>query len=99
MRWILENRGSRYVQAGERLLIACLGEVERSVLEHSREEGLRTFVAGGVEDLVRRALLDDAAAMIDERRLPEGLVPDDGAMPPAAAPRETGGPEPMELPQ
>ena len=23
--------------------------------------------------------------MIDERRLPEGLVPDDGAMPPAAA--------------
>ncbi|HCY01866.1 MAG TPA: hypothetical protein DHU71_02450 [Erythrobacter sp.] len=45
------------------------------------------------------AALDDAAAMIDERRLPEGLVPDDGAMPPAAAPRETGGPEPMELPQ
>ena len=41
----------------------------------------------------------EAAAMIDERRLPEGLVPDDGAMPPAAAPSETGGPEPMELPQ
>ncbi|UYH54703.1 hypothetical protein N6L26_11755 [Qipengyuania sp. SS22] len=52
--------------------------------------------------------LDDAAEMIEQRRLPEGVVPPaepegfDGApagkMPSAAAPQETGGPEQMELP-
>ncbi|MEX0341742.1 MAG: hypothetical protein AB3N06_04075 [Erythrobacter sp.] len=42
--------------------------------------------------------LDDAAEMIEQRRLPEDLLPpeDDGAV---VAPRESGGPEPMELPQ
>ena len=60
------------------------------------EPGVATAAS---QQLLVGAALDDAAAMIDERRLPEGLVPDDGAMPPAAAPRETGGPEPMELPQ
>lgn len=52
--------------------------------------------------------LDDAAEMIEQRRLPEDLLPtgeDDaaadtgeGRMPAKAAPRESGGPEPMELP-
>ena len=52
--------------------------------------------------------LDDAAEMIEQRRLPEGVVPPAapetsteapaGKMPPGAAPRESGGPEQMELP-
>ena len=52
--------------------------------------------------------LDAAAAMIEQRRLPEGVVPPAapetsteapaGKMPPGAAPRESGGPEQMELP-
>ena len=52
--------------------------------------------------------LDDAAEMIEARRLPEGALPAedgaDAAGAPAArgtlapAPRESGGPEPMELP-
>ncbi|MBX7481819.1 hypothetical protein [Qipengyuania qiaonensis] len=49
--------------------------------------------------------LDDAAAMIEERRLPEGVFDAEGddasadpAMPADDTPRETGGPQPMELP-
>ena len=52
--------------------------------------------------------LDDAAEMIEQRRLPEGVVPPAapetstevpaGKMPPGAAPQESGGPEQMELP-
>ena len=45
--------------------------------------------------------LDDAAAMIEQRRLPEGALPgevSESAMPDTAAPQEQGGPEPMELP-
>lgn len=52
--------------------------------------------------------LDKAAAMIEQRRLPEDALPADsasqaetrpqGAMPDGAAPQESGGPEPMELP-
>lgn len=49
--------------------------------------------------------LDDAAEMIEARRLPEGALPAANAPadPPAGtrtdpAPRETGGPEKMELP-
>ena len=47
--------------------------------------------------------LDDAAEMIEQRRLPEGVLPDEGdetqgAIPEGAAPAERGGPEPMELP-
>ena len=51
--------------------------------------------------------LDDAAEMIEQRRLPEDLLSDEeeedvtvqGNMPSDAAPRESGGPEPMELPR
>lgn len=52
--------------------------------------------------------LDDAAEMIEQRRLPEGVVPPAapetsaevpaGKMPPGTAPQESGGPEQMELP-
>lgn len=44
--------------------------------------------------------LDDAAEMIEARRLPEGALPaeDSAGEPMAPAPRESGGPEPMELP-
>jgi len=52
--------------------------------------------------------LDDAAEMIEQRRLPEGVVPPAapetsteapaGKMPPGAAPQDSGGPEQMELP-
>lgn len=45
--------------------------------------------------------LDDAAEMIEQRRLPDDAVPPQdtkGAMPEGAAPQEQGGPEPMELP-
>ena len=51
--------------------------------------------------------LDDAAEMIEQRRLPDGVVPPApeasaetpaGKMPPGAAPQESGGPEQMELP-
>tara|TARA_R110000751_G_scaffold2018_8_gene8751 strand:- start:91289 stop:91561 length:273 start_codon:yes stop_codon:yes gene_type:complete len=52
--------------------------------------------------------LDDAAEMIEQRRLPEGVVPPAapgtsteapaGKMPPGAAPQESGGPEQMEVP-
>ena len=49
--------------------------------------------------------LDDAAEMIEQRRLPDGAFPAEGedtsaerAMPADAAPRESGGPERMELP-
>lgn len=45
--------------------------------------------------------LDDAAEMIEQRRLPDDAVPVEdtkGAMPEGAAPQEQGGPEPMELP-
>ncbi|MFW2349094.1 hypothetical protein [Qipengyuania sp.] len=52
------------------------------------------------------AALDDAAEMIEARRLPEGAVPEDGdgEQTPAdtsrlPAPQESGGPERMELPQ
>ena len=54
------------------------------------------------------AALDDAAEMIEARRLPEGVVPEDGdgERTPAPvdtsrlpAPRESGGPARMELPQ
>lgn len=55
--------------------------------------------------------LDKAAAMIEQRRLPDDALPapqaapsvpdnspSQGAMPADAAPQESGGPEPMELP-
>ena len=50
--------------------------------------------------------LDDAAEMIEQRRLPEDLLSEEeedvtaqGKMPPGAAPRESGAPEQMELTQ
>lgn len=54
------------------------------------------------------AALDDAAEMIESRRLPDGVVPGENgdsstpaavADPADPAPRESGGPEKMELPQ
>ena len=59
------------------------------------------FSTYGMETVLEA--LDDAAEMIEQRRLPEGVLPDEsdetqGAMPEGAAPEERGGPEPMELP-
>lgn len=55
--------------------------------------------------------LDDAAEMLEQRRLPDGVLADEdqaasaahdaheGRMPAGAALQESGGPEPMELPR